>query len=409
MLATIGGCGLVSSLLLICSQTISSLTNSHLVAATGFFTDSYNLFASNIILPCLAFVYWGSEHEANIEITTNALTLAGSTIGQLIFGFLADKYGRQQLYGVELMIVIMSTIGLAQSSVGWMNHSQDKTSMQAHSWIMVWKFVMGIGIGRCLFAQTLTCSQLTLPGAEYPLSACITAEWAATKSRGRMMAAVFIMQPIGQLVAWAVAMAALHGISKDYDLNVGIKTTDPDRIDNAKIGIDILWRIVVGVGAVPALIAILFRWTIPESGRYTYDVKQDARTALKDTRKVYEQQAAMQSDATEFDEFALEQGGPNFQLGQPALPQFPGTTSMPNASFDGFGRSSIASDDNDMWAIPDPDDDDDEYNQFSYDELHTYFIKEGNWRYLVGMSTAWLLLDFAFVSTSPYPSRKSVS
>jgi hypothetical protein len=28
-----------------------------------------------------------------------------------------------------------------------MNHSQDKTSMQAHSWIMVWRFVMGIGIG----------------------------------------------------------------------------------------------------------------------------------------------------------------------------------------------------------------------------------------------------------------------
>jgi PHS family inorganic phosphate transporter-like MFS transporter len=82
------------------------------VAATGFFTDSYNLFASNIILPCLAFVYWGSEHEANIEITTNALTLTGSTIGQLLFGFLADKYGRQCLYGVELMIVIMATIGL---------------------------------------------------------------------------------------------------------------------------------------------------------------------------------------------------------------------------------------------------------------------------------------------------------
>jgi PHS family inorganic phosphate transporter-like MFS transporter len=117
------------------------------VAATGFFTDSYNLFASNIILPCLAFVYWGSEHEANIEITINALTLAGSTVGMVLFGYLADKYGRQRLYGVELMIVIFSTIGLAQSSVGWMNHSQDKTSMQAHSWIMVWKFVMGIGIG----------------------------------------------------------------------------------------------------------------------------------------------------------------------------------------------------------------------------------------------------------------------
>lgn len=117
------------------------------VAATGFFTDSYNLFASNIILPCLAFVYWGSEHEANIEITINALTLAGSCVGQVLFGFLADKYGRQRLYGVELMIVIFSTIGLAQSSVGWMNHSQDRSSMQAHSWIMAWRFVMGIGIG----------------------------------------------------------------------------------------------------------------------------------------------------------------------------------------------------------------------------------------------------------------------
>jgi hypothetical protein len=37
-----------------------------------------------------------------------------------------------------------------------MNHSQDKTSMQAHSWIMVWKFVMGIGIGKCLSAQILS-------------------------------------------------------------------------------------------------------------------------------------------------------------------------------------------------------------------------------------------------------------
>ena len=120
------------------------------------------------------------------------------------------------------------------------------------------------------------------------------------------MAAVFIMQPIGQLVAWAVGMAALQGLSRDYNLEVGVLTTNPDEIDDAKIGIDIFWRIVVGVRAVPALIAILFRWTIPESGRYTYDVKQDARTALKDTRKVYEQQTAMQSEGTELSDLTLE-------------------------------------------------------------------------------------------------------
>lgn len=244
---------------------------------------------------------------------------------------------------------------------------------------------------------------MTPPGAEYPLSACITAEWSATKSRGRMMAAVFIMQPIGQLVAWAVGMAALQGLSRDYNMEVGVLTTDPDEIDNAKIGIDIFWRIVVGVGAVPALMAIIFRWTIPESGRYTYDVKQDARTALKDTRKVYDQQVAMQSESTELSDLTLEAGMPqthaNNNNNMDFMPQITGTASVPDASFDGFGRSSLGSNDSDMWEIPNPDDDDDdEYNQFSYAELHTYFIKEGNWRLLVGSSLAWLLLDFAFVS-----------
>ena len=217
-----------------------------------------------------------------------------------------------------------------------------------------------------------------------------------------MMAAVFIMQPIGQLVAWAVGMAALQGLSRDYNLEVGILTTNPDEIDDAKIGIDIFWRIVVGVGAVPALIAIIFRWTIPESGRYTYDVKQDARTALKDTRKVYEQQIGMESEGTELSDLTLEAGmpqphsnhhDPNF------MPQLTATTSVPDVSFDGFGRSSMGSNDSNMWEIPSPEDDDDgDYNQFSYTELHTYFIKEGNWRSLVGISLAWLLLDFAFVS-----------
>lgn len=229
------------------------------------------------------------------------------------------------------------------------------------------------------------------------------------------MAAVFIMQPIGQLVAWAVGMAALKGLRNDYNLDVGMLTTDANEIDNAKIGIDILWRIVVGVGAVPAAIAIVFRWTIPESGRYTYDVKQDARTALKDTRKVYEQQAVVDSEATELSDFGLEQGVPQVQAvpvpnDRDLMPQLTGQTSVTNASFDGFGRSSLGSEPGDMWQIPDPDnDDEDEYNQFSYAEMHTYFIKEGNWRYLAGTSIAWLLLDFAFVCLSYLSPQISTS
>jgi PHS family inorganic phosphate transporter-like MFS transporter len=141
------------------------------VAASGFFTDSYNLFASNVILPALAFVYWPCEHEANTEITINALTLAGSAFGQVIFGFLADKYGRQRLYGVELFIVIFSTIGLAQCSRGILYTNADgstTTSMSVEAWLMAWRFVMGIGIGMCPMHSLLTTHDQVLINLQEP-------------------------------------------------------------------------------------------------------------------------------------------------------------------------------------------------------------------------------------------------
>jgi MFS transporter, PHS family, inorganic phosphate transporter len=63
------------------------------VAASGFFTDSYNLFATNVILPSLAFLYWDDAPYDDIvrETTINCLTLSGSIIGQLAFGYLADR------------------------------------------------------------------------------------------------------------------------------------------------------------------------------------------------------------------------------------------------------------------------------------------------------------------------------
>ena len=44
---------------------------------------------------------------------------------------------------------------------------------------------------------------------------------------------------------------------------------------------------MIGVGAIPALVAILFRLAIPESPRYTLDVDNDTVRALQDTRDHY--------------------------------------------------------------------------------------------------------------------------
>jgi PHS family inorganic phosphate transporter-like MFS transporter len=124
------------------------------VAGSGFFTDSYNLFATNVILPSLAYIYWANDRSSDHETDINSITLSGSLLGQLIFGFLADRFGRRKLYGGELIIVIFGTLGLLQCSAGY--HG----SMNILGWIMFWRFFVGLGIG-----------------AEYPLSAVITAEF----------------------------------------------------------------------------------------------------------------------------------------------------------------------------------------------------------------------------------------
>jgi PHS family inorganic phosphate transporter-like MFS transporter len=126
------------------------------VAASGFFTGSYNLFATNVILPALGFVYWPDANNTNHESIINIATLTGTIIGQLLFGVLADRYGRQKFYGFELLIVLISTLGLAQSSFGFPD-GNGKSSMSIFGWILFWRTIMGIGIG-----------------GEYPMSAIIT-------------------------------------------------------------------------------------------------------------------------------------------------------------------------------------------------------------------------------------------
>ena len=89
-------------------------------------------------------VYWqGTPPRIPKNVSTALLcaTLAGSAVGQILFGVLGDLFGRKKMYGWLLVIILWATVGLASVADG--SHG----SMNITGWFFVWRFVMGFGIG----------------------------------------------------------------------------------------------------------------------------------------------------------------------------------------------------------------------------------------------------------------------
>jgi len=145
------------------------------------------------------------------------------------------------------------------------------------------------------------------------------------------MACVFFAQPLGQLFASLVGLWVLLG-----------------QRNSTNVSMDKVWRIVSSVGAIPAVVAIIFRFTITDPGRYTLDVQNEGERAVSDTDSHFGRMSH---------ESLLEMQ----QMHQEPIPQ-------------------------DEPLPP----------QFTIDGIMQYFYVEGNWRYLAGCCFCWFALDIAF-------------
>jgi len=123
------------------------------VAGVGFFTDSYDIFAVSMLTIMLGIVYFPGKGSMPTS-SDNAIKLstsAGTVVGQLLFGWLADVVGRKRMYGLELIIIIFATLAQALTS--------GSPSCNIIGLIIFWRVIMGVGIG-----------------GDYPLSSIITSE-----------------------------------------------------------------------------------------------------------------------------------------------------------------------------------------------------------------------------------------
>ncbi|KII84420.1 hypothetical protein PLICRDRAFT_57814 [Plicaturopsis crispa FD-325 SS-3] len=220
-----------------------------MVAGVGFFTDAYDIFAINIASTMLGYVYGHNQKlTSNQDLGIKVATPVGTLVGQLVFGWLADIVGRKRMYGFELMIIIVATFGQAVSASGH--------AIQIIGVLVVWRFIMGVGIG-----------------GDYPLSATISSEFSSTKIRGRVMAAVFAAQ------GWGNFAAALVGLIVVSAYKTPLLTEDVVTDLNH---VDYMWRLLIGLGCVPGAIALYFRLTIPETPRFTMDIERNIQQASQD-------------------------------------------------------------------------------------------------------------------------------
>ena len=212
---------------LIAALDEASLSRFHLravlVSGMWFFTDAYDLFVIGIASTLIAAQWNLSSGQLAL---LNSTMLFAAFLGALVLGRFADLGGRKRVYWLVAAIMIVAALGSALSPSFWV--------------LIGFRFLLGFGVG-----------------GDYPVSAVLMSEYANRKDRGKLVGMVFGTQALGLIVGPLVALALLGAGASD----------------------DLAWRILLGLGAVPAAAVIYLRRKMPESPRYQVQVQGKADQA----------------------------------------------------------------------------------------------------------------------------------
>lgn len=206
-----------------------------ITAGMGFFTDAYDLFIIGVVSTILK----NTWHIDTIQISLLSSTaLLAAALGAIIFGRVADRLGRKFVYGYELLILAAGAIASAFSP--------------NVIWLLIFRFVLGMGIG-----------------GDYPVSSTLMSEYSNRYDRGKLITLVFSTQALGLIFGPLLTVLLLvTGVNQD-----------------------LTWRILLGVGAIPALATFWLRRQIAESPRFAL-----AHGNVKEAEQAIEQVVGRKGD-----------------------------------------------------------------------------------------------------------------
>lgn len=178
-----------------------------LIMGTATFFDGYNVLAIAYALPVLIHDFHLGPLEIGPLISASFL---GQLIGALVFGWVAERYGRLRVATVT--IAIYGIFGVA-SAFAW-----DASSLGA------FRFLQGIGLG-----------------GEVPVAAAYISEFAKATRRGRFFILYELSFSLGLLIVAVLGYVLVPLIG---------------------------WRVLFLIGGVPVLPVIFLRRLLPESPRW---------------------------------------------------------------------------------------------------------------------------------------------
>ena len=177
----------------------------------GPFLDGY-------VMSIIGVALLGVAEQLNPSTTESGLIGAASLIGIFfgasVFGFLTDRIGREKMYALDLVVLVIACLLCVFVTAPWQ--------------LIVLRFVIGAAIG-----------------ADYPIATSLLTEFTPSKKRGFMVGM--------SAVAWSAGAAVAYVVGA---LFVGIS------------GGNQYWRILLATAAVLGVVVILVRRGIPESPRW---------------------------------------------------------------------------------------------------------------------------------------------
>lgn len=172
--------------------------------------------------------------------------LVGSILGVLIAGVLSDRFGRKKTMILSAVLFSASGIGCAVSS----DINQ----------LVLYRIIGGIGIGVVSIISPLYISEVAI-----------------TRFRGRLVSLYQLAITIGFLGAYLVNYQLLQIAGRGINFESGLLS---------KVFVSEVWRAMLGMESLPALIFFIVIFFIPESPRWLLNRQQENR-ALTILSRIY--------------------------------------------------------------------------------------------------------------------------